>query len=69
MQQQAKSLIEGYKTYSDAGELSNLGTQPAAAVSPTPSIYSFATASSPECVAFSIGISAGGVTTTLAAGC
>ena len=66
---QAETLIAGYQTYSDASELATLGVQGAPAVSPTPSIVSFATASSPECIAFSIGASAGGVTTTIAAGC
>lgn len=69
MQQQAESLIAGYRTYSDVAEFSHLDVQAAPAVSPTPSIVSFATASSPNCIAFSLGASAGGVTTTLAAGC
>lgn len=64
-----ESLIAGYETYASPAELVLVGVDAAPAVSPTPSIVSFLTASSVECIAFSIGASAASVGTTLAAGC
>lgn len=59
------SLIEGYTAYSSLAELDSTTPQMAPGLSPTPSISAFLTASSMECVMFSIG-GAGG---TVAAGC
>ena len=66
-----QSLVAGFSAYAQASELSALTG--AAAPAATPSTVSvFLTASSPECVAFSIGASAGAVTSTgvtITAGC
>lgn len=63
------SLISGYETYASPAEFALTDFDTAPALSPTPSIVSFFTASSAECVAFSVGITAGSVGTTLSAGC
>lgn len=65
----AESLISGYEAYASHSDLIFTELDAAPAVSPTPSIVSFLSASSPECIMFSIGASAGSVTTTLASGC
>lgn len=69
MQQNTLNLVEGYRAYSTAAELNTFENTDAAAVSPTPGIAAFATASSSYCAMYSLGAAAGGVTTTLAAGC
>ncbi|MEW1980957.1 LxmA leader domain family RiPP [Citricoccus sp. NPDC079358] len=69
MQQNTLNLVEGYRNYSNAAELNAFENTDAAAVSPTPGLVAFATASSAYCAMYSLGAGAGGVTTTLAAGC
>lgn len=58
----AQSLIAGFSRYARAEELALAGGD--AAPASTPTVTVFLTASSPECVAFSLGVSAGAVTST-----
>ncbi|CAD5990935.1 LxmA leader domain family RiPP [Agreia sp. COWG] len=65
----AQTLIAGFTTYAGSAEITALGAEAAPGFSP---VSVFLTASSPECVAFSIGASAGAVTSTsvtIGAGC
>lgn len=64
-----ESLIAGYETYATPSDLIMSEYDAAPAVSPTPSIWTFVTASSPECLAFSLGATGASVGTTFAAGC
>jgi hypothetical protein len=56
----AQTLISGFTNYARTDELVAIGSEAAPGFSPAV----FLTASSPECVAFSIGASAGAVTST-----
>jgi hypothetical protein len=65
----SQSLISGYSNYVRGEELAHVNVESAPGISP---VSVFATASSPECAAFSIGASAGVVTSTsitIGAGC
>ena len=62
---ETRQLIEGYTAYSSAFELDTTSHESAPAITPITSV----TASSPECIAFTIGAAGGATTTTLAAGC
>lgn len=65
------SLVAGFSAYAQASELATIAGEAAPAATPS-TVSIFLTASSPECVAFSVGISAGAVTSTsitVAAGC
>lgn len=64
----SQTLVAGFSTYAQAGELALVAPEAAPGWTPTP----FLTASSPECVAFSVGASAGVITSasiTVNAGC
>ena len=64
----SQALIAGFNTYAQAGELALIAPESAPGWTPTV----FLTASSPECVAFSVGASAGAITSasiTINAGC
>ncbi len=63
-----RELISGYATYSSLSELNTINPQDGPAISPTTSVTSV-TASSPECVAFTVSLSAGGTGATIALGC
>ena len=65
MTAQAQNLIKGFANYSTAAELEASVRGNAPAISPVTTV----TASSPECVAFTVGLTSGGTTTTIAAGC
>lgn len=65
----SRSLIAGYSAYASTTELASAGVNVAPGATPTISVYTFVTASSAACAGFTIGLTAGGVTTTLAAGC
>lgn len=62
---QSKNLINGFNNYCSIAELESSARSSAPAISPVTSV----TASSPECVAFTLGMTSGGVTTTIATGC
>lgn len=67
----AKSLISGYESYVDNGELNeflSMGEQAAPAVSPTPSILSFIGTSSTAC-GTAASVITGSAVGTIAKGC
>lgn len=66
-----QTLIAGFTSYASAEELvsTSLESAPGATPSPISAISVFLTASSAECGLVSVGVTAGGTTTTLAAGC
>lgn len=65
----SQSLISGYANYVRGEELAHVNAESAPGISP---VSAFVSASSPECAAFSVGASAGVVTSTsitVGAGC
>lgn len=57
------TLIKGFTTYADASELVGVTADMAPGISP---VSVFLSASSPECVMFTIGVSSGAVTSAAA---
>lgn len=63
--EKSTALLSGYRNYSNICELDNLSNHTVPAITPTTTV----TASSPECVAFTIGLTSGGIGISFAAGC